>query len=148
MLRLACIENPYFHRDSGRRSSDFCLQSVGLQSVQYVFAPRDNGHCRWTVFDRRISLGREIIDPPGVADPFVSVEQLLCKNQRSATVRLCGVKIRSISRCRLRRSTVSLRRRNRFTSGPIFPSRRSTGTNGGYGLKAKSKRRLKQITAS
>jgi len=29
-----------------------------------------------------------------------------------------------------------------------FPSRRSTGTNGGYGLKAKSKRRLKQITAS
>src|SRR5437879_449357 len=60
MLRLACIENPYFHRDSGRRSSDFWLQSVGLQSVQYVFAPRDNGHCRWTVFDRRMSLGLEV----------------------------------------------------------------------------------------
>src|ERR1700730_15223847 len=81
MLSFWISENVYLHRHSARRSNSLWLYPVERQSVQHVLAFWNNGHCRRTILDRRISLGWGLIDYRGVADSLVSVEQLVCEKK-------------------------------------------------------------------
>jgi hypothetical protein len=95
VLSFVTVENIFRHRHPDSGSNRVWLRPFEVHCIQHVFAARNNGDCRWTIFGRRISLGRELISAaPGVAKLFVSVEQLLCKKKRVATERLCLARIR------------------------------------------------------